>query len=134
MPQNPTSIPSSSSFASASVAASAPRQLDDHVPSIVRCEELWFSDGNVVLALVPSSNASGNTHVYRVHKSVLGSLSDVWRGLFALAQPPSERETYADTEVVRFYDDNPDDMREFLQVVYCQRSAFAFPVSRPCLM
>lgn len=122
MPQNPASLPPfSSTTAFASMSVVAPRQLEDHLSPIVRCEELWFSDGNVVLALVPPSNGAGSTHVYRVHKSVLSSLSDVWRGLFSLSQPCSEMETFAETEVVRFYGDDPNDMREFLQVVYCQR-------------
>ncbi|EJD54076.1 hypothetical protein AURDEDRAFT_133681 [Auricularia subglabra TFB-10046 SS5] len=124
MPQNPStsSLTFSSTFANPSMTyVNAPKRLEDQYSPIVRCEDVWFSDGNIVIAVVPLPNSCTPVHAFRVHKSVLSAMSDVWRGMFALAQPRSEVETFADTEVVRFHDDSPDDMREFLQVVYCQR-------------
>jgi len=106
------------------MAKPAPRRLEDefNASNLVRCQDVWYTDGNIVLALLNVPNApTTQAHVFRVHKSILSQLSDVWRGLFALAQPSSEVETCAEVECVRFHGDNPDDMREFLQIVYCQR-------------
>lgn len=47
--------------------------------SVVRDEDFWLSDGNIVLVV--------QTRAFRVHKSVLSRSSDVFRDVFALSQP-----------------------------------------------
>ncbi len=42
-----------------------------------RHDKIWFPDGNVVLQT--------DTHLFRVHKSVLSLQSSVFRGMFELA-------------------------------------------------
>ncbi|KAH7102982.1 hypothetical protein BKA62DRAFT_655587 [Auriculariales sp. MPI-PUGE-AT-0066] len=104
------------------------RRLEDEFVQVVQYPELFLSDGNIVLALLPEASppssattAASSVHVFRVHKSVLGQLSDVWKGLFGLAQPVDQAETYGGVECVRLFGDDPGDMREFLQHVYCQK-------------
>ena len=49
-----------------------------------RHESLWFSDGNVVLSAVEDS--TGDTVVFRIHKSSLARRSKVFESMFKLPQ------------------------------------------------
>ncbi|TDL26491.1 hypothetical protein BD410DRAFT_741816 [Rickenella mellea] len=79
------------------------------------CEELWFEDGNVVIASVETSR-----HLFKVHKSVLSTHSLVLRDLFALPQPIAAvqtEDTYNGLPLVDF-PDSPDDVRDLLVALY----------------
>lgn len=50
-----------------------------HAP-LTRSPELWFEDGSVVLHV--------ESTLFRVHRSILSSNSEVFRDMFSVPQPP----------------------------------------------
>ncbi|TDL25284.1 hypothetical protein BD410DRAFT_744017 [Rickenella mellea] len=71
-------------------------QPDKVAKDNVKSVEVWFDDGNIVvgvdtttkgLDLRPVHPASEQRHLFKVHKSVLGMHSPVWKDMFELPQP-----------------------------------------------
>ncbi|KAH9922101.1 uncharacterized protein B0H18DRAFT_1019106 [Fomitopsis serialis] len=86
---------------------SAPAQARNRA-ALVRDEELWFSDGNLML--------EANGHVFRIYQGLLAQNSEVFRDLFT-----TPRSTYVETfEGCRVFHltDRPEDLRHLLRVVY----------------
>ncbi|TFK87648.1 hypothetical protein K466DRAFT_522060 [Polyporus arcularius HHB13444] len=77
-------------------------------------EEVTIPDGNVFLV--------AQRVAFRVHKSSLSRVSDVFRDLFALP-PNSNTETLHGLPYVQVWDD-PDDLRHLLLVVCCGKNYY----------
>ncbi|KAH9922084.1 uncharacterized protein B0H18DRAFT_846023, partial [Fomitopsis serialis] len=71
-------------------------------------EDIWYPDGDVVL------EAQG--HVFKVYQGLLALNSDVFRDLFAIAQPKAV-ETIDGCPVVHLHD-HPIELRHLLQVLF----------------
>lgn len=78
-----------------------------------RFEDLWISDGNVIL----TTSAPGR--LFRVHKGVLSRHSTVFRDMFDMPQgkDATGSETYEGNPVVYMSDDD-EDLAHFLQALY----------------
>ncbi|TCD66526.1 hypothetical protein EIP91_001302 [Steccherinum ochraceum] len=57
-----------------------------NVGTLARHSELWFDDGNVVLA-------AENT-LFKVHRTILAHHAEVFKDMFTFPQPPQTEETY----------------------------------------
>ncbi|TFK82912.1 hypothetical protein K466DRAFT_555880 [Polyporus arcularius HHB13444] len=80
-----------------------------------RDEELWLSDGNVVVV-------AQHAVAFRVHKSLLAQRSEVFRDLFSLPSSGTE-ETLDGCPVVHLIDP-PDDLRHLLSVLCCGKNYY----------
>ena len=81
----------------------------DEKPKLIRREDLWFDDGNVVF--------QAQDAVFRVHKSVLCRESAFFRDMFSLPQPLTLRETYDGCPLVKVQD-SVEDISLFLAVIF----------------
>ncbi|TDL25341.1 hypothetical protein BD410DRAFT_744091 [Rickenella mellea] len=100
----------------------------------VNCKDLWFDDGNVIIASVDATRTE--RHLFKVHKSVLSTHSLVLRDVFALPQPNASvaltMDTYNGLPLVDF-PDAPKDVEDLLTVLYyptklswCQNKRITF--------
>lgn len=85
-----------------------PRGVDEPLAAFVRDEEIWFSDGNVVL------EAEG--YAFKVYQGLLAHNSEVFRNLFSIPQPRFV-ETEDDCPLIRL-SDHPAELRHFLRVLF----------------
>ncbi|KAH7909596.1 hypothetical protein BJ138DRAFT_209656 [Hygrophoropsis aurantiaca] len=76
-------------------------------PPPVKCEDIWFDDGNIILHI--------NNTIFRVHKSVLVKHSSVWKTMASL--PQSGHSGARSISIVALHDD-VQDMKELLMVFY----------------
>ena len=76
--------------------------------ALVHDEEIWFSDGNVVLL------AQGRA--FKVYQLLLARDSEVFRGLFALPQPSSAEAV--DGCPIVYLTDRPEELRHLLRVIF----------------
>ena len=74
----------------------------------MRDEEIWFSDGNVVLET--------KGHVFRVYRGQLAHNSEVFRDLFTIPQPMPV-DTFDGCPVVHLTD-HPVELRHLLRVIF----------------
>ncbi|KLO07208.1 hypothetical protein SCHPADRAFT_658044 [Schizopora paradoxa] len=77
-----------------------------------RHDELWFSDGSIVLAT--------DVHLYRVHKSMLAKYSKVLRDLFEIptGDEDANTERWEDVPIVRMVGDSDEEVRLLLKSLY----------------
>ncbi|KZV62342.1 hypothetical protein PENSPDRAFT_692592 [Peniophora sp. CONT] len=97
-------------------AAKRARNSPEPRPTIQCADDLWLSDGNIVLRAL--SSTSNSYHVFRVHKSVLSMHSTVFRDMFendAVFDASSEQ--YAGTPLIDLHDEGQD-LEDFLRSVY----------------
>ena len=80
-------------------------------PDVKRDEEVWFTDGNVVL------QAGGVA--FKVYRGILALDSEVFSGMFSMPQPRAV-ETFQNCPVIHLTDD-PDDVRQLLRVVFIDK-------------
>ncbi|KLO05407.1 hypothetical protein SCHPADRAFT_1002922 [Schizopora paradoxa] len=73
-------------------------------------EELWFSDGSVVLAT--------NVHLYRVHKSMLARYSKVLSDMFEFPTGDANMESWEGIPIVRMVGDNDKEVLLLLKALY----------------
>ncbi|KAL0947785.1 hypothetical protein HGRIS_013859 [Hohenbuehelia grisea] len=93
----------------------------------VRDDELYYPDGNIVLAIESTGTGTGTaeagedqqtcTTYFRVHRSVLAKQSVVFEGMFTLPEGTEAQETYDDTTQVRLHDD-VGDVKSLLKLFY----------------
>ena len=95
----------------------APVGMEDETgAAFVRDKEIWFSDGNVVLA------AEG--YAFKVYQGLLAQNSEVFRNLFSITQPRFV-EAEDDCPLVQL-SDHPVELRHFLRVLFPgERSVFS---------
>ncbi|GJE90736.1 hypothetical protein PsYK624_068800 [Phanerochaete sordida] len=94
----------------------------DSAPQLVRCEDVWFEDGTVVL--------QADRTLFRVYAGVLSRHSAFFSDLFA-APRPSDVETYEGCLLVGMQGDNPEDVRNFL-LAMLDIEHFETLISDPC--
>ncbi|KZT67627.1 hypothetical protein DAEQUDRAFT_384018 [Daedalea quercina L-15889] len=85
-----------------------PAQVNECDHAFVRDDEIWFSDGNIVL------EAQG--HAFKVYQGLLAHISEVFRDLFTVAQP-SGMETFDGCPLISLTD-HPDEFRHLLRAVF----------------
>lgn len=73
-----------------------------------RRSSVWLEDGNIVL--------EAQSVEFRVHKSILATNSQIFRDMFQMAQPSSQR-TVEGVPVVEMHD-SPDDVQCMLTALY----------------
>ncbi|KLO07209.1 hypothetical protein SCHPADRAFT_1001823 [Schizopora paradoxa] len=73
-------------------------------------DELWFSDGSIVLAT--------DVHLYRVHKSMLAKYSKVLRDLFEIPTGDAEMESWEGVPIVRMVGDSDGEVYMLLKALY----------------
>jgi hypothetical protein len=83
-------------------------------PSPVRCEELWYEDGTVVLR-------AGN-FLYRVYSGMLSRESAFFRSMFSLPQAGDGGERYEGLPFVHL-PDHEYEVTEFLKAIHYPRCA-----------
>ncbi|TFK45884.1 hypothetical protein OE88DRAFT_1068578 [Heliocybe sulcata] len=81
--------------------------------SFKKHEALYLEDGNVIMCAV---NATGEGIAFRVHRSILASVSPVFADMFTLPLP-SENESHEGLPVVRM-PDQADDLEMLLMILY----------------
>ncbi|KAF7331341.1 BTB domain-containing protein [Mycena kentingensis (nom. inval.)] len=84
-----------------------------------RSEELWFSDGNIVL--------EAGHRQFKVFHGILGARSTIFRDMLAMPQPPN-REMADGCPLVKL-PDAAEDMTAFLKAIY--DSSFFLPYPSP---
>lgn len=84
--------------------------------------DLWFSDGNIVIAMKDEGNV---TWGMRCHQSILSKHSSVFEGMFALKTPP-DSERFEEIPLV-FLPDSYANMKELLRVLY-DPVKYAYPM------
>ncbi len=84
--------------------------------------DLWFSDGNIVVAMKDEGNV---TWGMMCHQSILSKHSSVFEGMFGL-KPPPDSERYEDIPLVSLPDSYAD-MKELLQMLY-DPVKYAYPM------
>jgi BTB/POZ domain len=89
--------------------------------------DLWFDDGNIIIRTVLSRKAY---IVYKVHKSILTSHSNVFHDLFDGPQAAFDiaSERYEGLSVIDLQD-SPSEMNDFLKALYFPE--WAVSSSRP---
>ena len=88
-------------------------------------DDLSFEDGN--LAISAKDRTNGNLVFFRVHKSILGKHSPVFRDMYSVP-PPQDVDQHNGVPLVHVHDD-ADDLRHFLKAIYDPRqmSFSSFP-------
>lgn len=81
---------------------------DDPDPNSTRVQELWFSDGNLVIQ-------AGNRR-FRVYKALLAARSSVFADMLSLPQSEAA-ETVEGSPFVRLQD-SPADTTHFLRAIF----------------
>ena len=74
--------------------------------TISRHEDLWISDGNVVLSAVSLDGT--RTTLFRVHRSLLSKHSEVFTSMFNIPQGRGASELYEGIPLVRLPDASED--------------------------
>ena len=72
-------------------------------------ENLWYSDGNIVLSV--------GTKLFKIHKSILASYSSVFKDMWDLPQPEGVIRIDG-VDVLEMKLDDPDEWKDFLGVIY----------------
>lgn len=80
----------------------------EHRSILTHDEELWFSDGNVILV------AQGRA--FKVYQGLLSRDSEVFRGLFVVPQPSSAEAV--DGCPIVYLTDSSEQLRHLLRVVF----------------
>ncbi|KLO07211.1 hypothetical protein SCHPADRAFT_945460 [Schizopora paradoxa] len=73
-------------------------------------DDIWYSDGSVVLAT--------DTHLYRVHKSMLAKHSKVLKDLFEIPTAGVEADRWEDVPLVRMAGDSDEEVCVLLKALY----------------
>lgn len=81
---------------------------DNEEASVTRSNEVWLSDGSVIL--------QARRVQFKVHRSNLSKHSPVFAGLFEVPQPDSEP-TVEGCAIVELYD-SPEDVEHMLLALY----------------
>ena len=96
---------------------------DNPVLEDIQDEEIWMSDGNIVVAVV--DEAKGERHLYKCHRGLLSKSLPVLGEMFEADHSSgcivaSASEHYEGTPVVRLYDESAH-VQQLLQVIYNPR-------------
>lgn len=75
-----------------------------------RHDQLWFDDGNIVLLV--------DNVAFRVHRSLLGRHSTVFKDLFELSQPSTSIDEQMDGVPLVKLHDSPHELTDLLDVIY----------------
>ena len=77
----------------------------------VKSSDIWYTDGSVVLV--------ADKTAFRVHTSILSSVSEVFKDMTAIPQPTEQdgSEKYEEQPVIRLQD-SPTDLYHFLKAIY----------------
>ena len=92
----------------------------EHRSIFERHPQLYFSDGDIVLAAIFSTSTSTSSspakyQLYRVHRPLLSHNSPVFANLFSDAAPA---ELYDDTPLVEMIGDTAEDLASLLMFIY----------------
>ena len=85
---------------------------DEKTPDLQKDEEVWLSDGNIVVV-------AANKIAFRVHKSILALQSEVFSDLFSLPGADEATPETMDGCPVVHVSDSPDDIRRLFLVLCC---------------
>lgn len=72
--------------------------------------DFWFNDGNIVIIAGPAA--------FKVHRGQLERHSEVFLGLFALPQPPTQDQDLVEGCPCVEFHDSPSDVFYFLSALY----------------
>lgn len=75
---------------------------------LIKSEDLWFDDGNVILAVKDT--------LFKVYRGVLAKASPVFHDMFTMPQPP-DAEIMDGCPLIRL-EDAVEDMENFLKVLF----------------
>ncbi|EKM61521.1 uncharacterized protein PHACADRAFT_248191 [Phanerochaete carnosa HHB-10118-sp] len=75
-----------------------------------RHSQLWFDDGNIVLL--------ADNLAFKVHRSLLGRHSIVFKDLFELSQPSASVDEQMDGVPLVKLHDSPHELADLLDVIY----------------
>ena len=92
--------------------------------SLVRSEEVWFDDGNIVLQ-------AGDT-LFKVYSGILSRESPFFRDMFSLPQTADTVSDCFDGCPVIAVHDNPGDMKKFLSATHNYESVAITPQAATC--
>lgn len=86
-------------------------------PSEERHDDLWFSDGNIVLSAV--SDDRTNTILFCIHRSSLTRQSEIFESMFDMPQGEGGglAEVYEEAPLVRL-PDSAEEVEELLNAIY----------------
>ena len=79
-------------------------------------EDIYYEDGNLVVSANGGTNGDTGIVYFRVHKSILGKHSPVFKDMFSLPSP-EEVEQHDGVPLVHVHDD-VSDLRSFLKALY----------------
>lgn len=79
--------------------------------------DLYFPDGNFVIIAQDGAKKTNRVH-FRVHQSILGKHSQVFKDMFALPGSPEDAQELYDGVPFVEVNDDPGDMAKFLTILY----------------
>ena len=80
-------------------------------------DDLCFEDGNLVVSA--NNRTNGDLVFFRVHKSILGKHSPVFKDMYSVP-PPQDVDQHNGVPLVHVHDD-ANDLRHFLKAIYDPR-------------
>jgi hypothetical protein len=80
-------------------------------------DDIYFEDGNLVISA--KNGTDGDIVYFRVHKSILGKHSPVFKDMYSVP-PPQEVEQHDGVPLVHVHDD-AGALRSFLKAIYDPR-------------
>ncbi|KAJ3484240.1 hypothetical protein NLI96_g5772 [Meripilus lineatus] len=99
---------------STKVLLSKPPRGTEKGSIVVNDDDIWVSDGNIILS---SLSSSGSTlYLFKCHKSTLARWSSIFQTMLSLPQGPGE-ETFEGLPVVQLMDP-PEDVQALLTLLY----------------
>ncbi|KAI0345786.1 hypothetical protein BDW22DRAFT_1426440 [Trametopsis cervina] len=92
------------------------RRIEGEV-NYIRDQDIWLSDGNIVIIVEDPDDPFMRTFALKCHRSVLARHSQVFNTLFTLPQSPEAEEEYDGAPVVRLSDPYKD-LKSLIQMLY----------------
>ncbi|KAI0055873.1 hypothetical protein BV25DRAFT_1718052 [Artomyces pyxidatus] len=87
--------------------------------TVVKSEELWLQDGNIIVRTTSSSTAPPTQTLYKVHKHVLALHCSVFSSLFDGPQGAFDAGSEHEGDLpIMDLPDSADDVRDFLKALY----------------